>query len=419
MEYQETIPATFLTEGIDQTRGWAYTLLIENVILNHSPIAPYCSFLFQGHVLDENGNKMSKSVGNVIDAKMLLTDSAVDLVRFYFMWKSSPIEALNFSVKEMASRPHQILSTLYFLHIYFEQNSNYDRFDKHVHSLKWAIENDFLGVAEIWLLSKLQKLIDTVTNSFERCRFHDGARAIDEYVINIVSQTYVPIIRNDIWEDNVESLKRRLVIYSVLGHTLFELEKLLHPLAPFITEYLYQKCFREKESIILENWPKYDEHLVNGNVEHSFNIVKEIISLANAARTKGHLKRRWPVNEVLIGCLNPTFINTPGIGEVLKSQLNTEEYKIVNITDPTLQVEHISNLLNSKLPVVVKATLVTKNIAPRLKDKRILLVRHAFDEMDKSEILRSLHSSGSFTLKYEGGEIVTFLVRYRIIIRSI
>ena len=97
--------------------------------------------------------------------------------------------------------------------------------------MNWAIENNFLGVTEIWLLSKLQKLIDTVTNSFERCRFHDGARAIDEYVINIVSQTYVPIIRNDIWEDNVESLKRRLVIYSVLGHTLFELEKLLAPVS--------------------------------------------------------------------------------------------------------------------------------------------------------------------------------------------
>jgi len=409
LEYQKTIPAAFLTEGIDQTRGWAYTLLIENVILNHSPIAPYHSFLFQGHVLDENGNKMSKSIGNVIDAKVLLTDSAVDLVRFYFMWKSSPIEALNFSVKEMASRPHQILSTLYFLHIYFEQNSSYDRFDKHVHSLKWAIENDSLGVAEIWLLSKLQKLIDTVTNSFEHCRFHDGAKAIDEYVINIVSQTYVPIIRNDIWEDNVESLKRRLVIYSVLGHTLFVLEKLLHPLAPFITEYLYQKCFKEKESIILENWPKFDEYLVNWNVERSFNIVKEIISLANAARTKGHLKRRWPVNKVLVGCLNPNFINEQGIGEVLKSQLNTEEYKVVSITDPALPVEHISNLLESNLPIVVNATLVTKNIAPRLKDKRILLVRHAFDEMDKSEILRSLHSNGSFQLNYDGGEITLSL----------
>ncbi|MFZ0328400.1 MAG: class I tRNA ligase family protein [Nitrososphaeraceae archaeon] len=405
-EYQKTIPATFLTEGIDQTRGWAYTLLIENVILNHSAIAPYQSFLFQGHVLDENGNKMSKSLGNVIDAKRLLTDSAVDLVRYYFMWKSSPIEALSFSVSEMLTRPHQILSTLYFLHIYFEHNSSYDRFDKHIHSLKWVIKNDSLAVTEIWLLSKLQKLINVVTSSFEHCRFHDGAKAIEEFIINFISQTYVPMIRNDIWEDNVDSLNRRLVIYSVLGHSLHEIDILLHPIAPFITEYLYQNCFKEKESIIIENWPTYDQYLVNENIENSFNMVKDIISLANAARTKANLKRRWPINEVLVCCLETSFINAPGIGEVLKNQLNTEDYKIVNITDPTKTVDHISNLLNSNVPIVIKASLNTKNIASRLKDKRIISVRQAFEGVDRLEMLRSLHSSDCFPLKFEGGEIV-------------
>jgi isoleucyl-tRNA synthetase len=404
-EYQKTIPATFLTEGIDQTRGWAYTLLIENVILNHSAIAPYQSFLFQGHVLDENGNKMSKSLGNVIDAKKLLTDSAVDLVRYYFMWKSSPIEALSFSVSEMLTRPHQILSTLYFLHIYFEHNSSYDRFDRHIHSLKWAIKNNSLAVTEIWLLSKLQKLINVVTSSFEHCRFHDGAKAIEEFIINFISQTYVPMIRNDIWEDNVESLNRRLVIYSVLGHSLHEIDILLHPIAPFITEYLYQNCFKEKESIIIENWPTHDQYLVNEKIENSFNMVKDIISLANAARTKANLKRRWPVNEILVCCLETSFINAPGIGEVLKNQLNTEDYKIVNITDPTKTVGHISNLLNSKVPIVIKASLNTKNIASRLKDKRIISVRQAFEGVDRLEMLRSLQSTGCFPLKFEGGEI--------------
>jgi len=404
-EYQETIPALFLTEGIDQTRGWAYTLLIENVILSLSPVAPYRSFLFQGHVLDENGNKMSKSVGNVIDAKMLLTNNAVDLIRFYFMWKSSPIEALNFSIKEMAGRPHQILSTLYFLHIYFEQNSSYDKFNKHTHSLSWATENNFLGVAEIWLLSKLQTLKRNVTNSFERCRFHDGSKAIDDFVINIVSQTYVPMIRNDIWQDNIETLQRRYVIYSVLGHTLLELEKLLHPLAPFITEYMYQKCFKKKESILLEDWPIYDERHIDIEIERSFNIVKDIISLANAARTKGHLKRRWPVNKVLIGCTDPTFINTSGIGEVLRTQLNTEEYNIVAVSEVKQTIDHLTSLLDNKLPIVVRADLVTRNVASKLKDKRILLVKQAFDKADSTEILRSLQSAGSYSLKYNGGEI--------------
>jgi isoleucyl-tRNA synthetase len=246
----------------------------------------------------------------------------------------------------------------------------------------------------------------TVTNSFEHCRFHDGAKAIDEFVINIASQTYVPMIRNDIWQDNVETLQRRLVIYSVLGHTLLELEKLLHPLAPFITEYLYQKCFKKKESIMLESWPIYNERQVDIEIEQSFNIVKDIISLANAARTKGHLKRRWPVNEVLVGCTDPTFISTQGIGEVLKSQLNTEEYNIVRVNDFKQTIDHITSLLDNKLPVVVRADLVTKNVASRLKDKRILLVKQAFDQADRIEMLRSLQSVGNYALKYNGGEII-------------
>ena len=113
--YKEKIPAPFFTEGIDQTRGWAYTLLIENVIYNNASVSPYKSFLFQGHVLDENGNKMSKSKGNVLEAKELLEKYPVDLVRFYFMWKASPIEPLNFSTKELMSRPYQVISTLYHL----------------------------------------------------------------------------------------------------------------------------------------------------------------------------------------------------------------------------------------------------------------------------------------------------------------
>ena len=110
-EYHDLIPANFLTEGIDQTRGWAYSLLMENVILTQQAVAPFKAFLFQGHVLDEKGNKMSKSIGNVVDANNLMEENSVDLIRFYFIWKSSPIESLNFSVQEMASRPYQIMST--------------------------------------------------------------------------------------------------------------------------------------------------------------------------------------------------------------------------------------------------------------------------------------------------------------------
>ena len=200
-EYQQLIPAVFLTEGIDQTRGWAYTLLMQNIILTQTAQAPFQSFLFQGHVLDEKGNKMSKSVGNVIDAYNLLKRSSVDLIRFYFMWKSSPIESFNFSPQEMSTRPYQILSTLYYLHLYFKQNSDFDKFEQNRHNLQWLLDNKSMGLAELWLLSKLQNLISVVTTAFETCRFHDGAKAIEDFIINHISQTYVPVTRNDIWDD--------------------------------------------------------------------------------------------------------------------------------------------------------------------------------------------------------------------------
>ena len=188
-EYKKLIPAFFLTEGIDQTRGWSYSLLMQNVILNNEHISPFKSFLFQGHVLDEKGNKMSKSAGNVIEANLMLERNAVDLIRFYFIWKSSPIEALNFSLKEMSSRPYQILSTLYYLHIYLKQNSILDNFDRGVHNLNWVISNNLLETPEKWLLSVLQNLIKNVNFSFENCRFHEGTKAIEEFIINNISQT--------------------------------------------------------------------------------------------------------------------------------------------------------------------------------------------------------------------------------------
>src|ERR671925_97190 len=174
-EYQSLIPAAFLTEGIDQTRGWAYTLLIENIILTQRAVAPFISFLFQGHVLDERGNKMSKSIGNVIDAYDLLNKNPVDLIRFYFMWKSSPLESLNFSLQEISGRPYQVISTLYYLHIYYKQNSSFDKFEEQKYNLRWAVDNKLLGVAEAWILSKLQSLVEVVTAAFERCRFHEAA----------------------------------------------------------------------------------------------------------------------------------------------------------------------------------------------------------------------------------------------------
>jgi isoleucyl-tRNA synthetase len=404
VEYQNLIPAYFLTEGIDQTRGWAYTLLMENVILQQRPIAPFKSFLFQGHVLDDKGNKMSKSIGNVIDAYNLLRENSVDLVRFYFMWKSSPIESLNFSLKEMEKRPYQVMSTLYYLHSYFKQNSSFDRYEQNKHNLIWVLDNNLLTLPEIWLLSKLQRLISQVTIAFEGCRYNEGAKAIEEFIINQLSQTYIPFTRNDIWDDSPEGVNRRFAIYSILSYSLMQIDIMLHPYSPFITDYLYLRCFPclKKSTILLERWPKYEGQLVNNMIEEAFDKSKEVISLANAARMKVQLKRRWPMKEAIICSPDLTFLSVDGISNIIKNQLNVENYTLVEIHEDTELVKLLS-LLENKLPIVPKIELIRKNIAPNVKgniDKVIL----EFEKLDKRELLKALKSSGgTFRLVYEGG----------------
>src|ERR671919_571320 len=398
-EYTDLIPATFLTEGIDQTRGWAYTLLMENVIMNQSAIAPFTSFLFQGHVLDENGNKMSKSLGNIIEADALLTENPVDLIRLYFMWKSSPIESLNFSINEMKTRPYQILSTLHNLHVYFKQNSEFDRFDHRKHTLNWVIENNLLGLTEVWLLSKLQKLVVEVSEALDHCRFHEAAKAMDAFIINQLSQTYVPMTRNIIWDDSPENLDKRLAVYSVIGHVLIQLNIMLPPLSPFITEYLYVTCFNRKKSILLESWPKRDEKLIDSEVESAFDKIKEIVSLANAARNLASLKRRWPIKEVIICGQNLKSLELEGMSYVLENQLNTDRYKLVEISEGS-QLEKVANLLYTKMPISVNISLVRRNIAPRVKAD-INRVAEAFEGVDKLQLVHTLQKSEEYVLAYD------------------
>src|SRR5579885_2670926 len=402
-EYKEFIPAMFLTEGIDQTRGWAYTLLIENVIFNDAPVAPFRSFLFQGHVLDKNGNKMSKSLGNVLDATELLNKYPVDLIRLYFMWKSSPIEPINFSTDELVARPYQILSTLYHLHLYFKQNSEFDKFEKK-YTTQWAKEKLLLKEPEAWILSKLQKLISTVKELQDKCRFHESTRAIDDYIINSVSQVYIPIIREELWAEDDTQKERRYSVYATLSAILRTLDILLHPVCPFITQYLYSNIFEETKHILLDEFPKPQTSLINDKVEESFDLMKEAVSVSAAARMKGKLKRRWPLNHAII-CLEPNQRSKlESLSDLLLSQLNVEKYEIKEI-QKSEGLEQVAEFLKAGLPILPKIELDRKKVGPKAKqDMNRLLSK--FAEIEPSKILDELLASGSFTFDFGDNKIV-------------
>lgn len=401
-EYEYLIPAAFLTEGIDQTRGWAYTLLMENVIMKNEGKSPFESFLFQGHILDEKGNKMSKSLGNVLDANDLLVKNSVDAIRFYFMWKSSPIDSLNFSLSEMSSRPYQVLSTLYYLHVYLIQNSTYDKFDTKKIDINSVVKSKFFTLTEAWILSKLQSLIKTVTSALDSCRFNEGAKVLEEFIINNLSQTYVPMTRDDIWDDNMETIERRHVIYAVLGYTLSQIDIILHSYCPFITNNLYLLCFKNKDIVLLESWPNFNSKLINNKIEGAVDKSKEIISLVNAGRMKARLKRRWPVNKVVICTKDKSLLEPNELSELLRKQLNTIyiDVKIINFSN---FFEKVNSLFTENL-VTVNAKAKINKIAPRLRNdlKKAL---HAFGKIDYADLFAQLMSERNFNLKYSSGEI--------------
>jgi isoleucyl-tRNA synthetase len=402
-EYANEIPAPFFTEGIDQTRGWAYTLLIENVILNNTATPPYKAFLFQGHVLDDKGGKMSKSKGNVLDGAELLQKYPVDLIRFYFMWKASPIEPLSFSTDELMSRPYQVINTLFNLHLYFQQNSKYDNFDQ-TNTIEWAKQNDLLTPPDIWLLSKLQKLIQILTEKNESCKFHEGAKAIDEFIINNLSQIYIPITRGELWDEDEEKKNRRLSIYAVLSKVLKTLDILIHPLCPFTSEYLYQSTFNGKQSILLDKWPTYQEDLVNEEIEESFDIMKDVVSVSSAARMKGKLKRRWPLNEAQICVKKGQKNKLESLSELLQSQLNVEKVTIIE-TEKESGLEQILELKQLGLPVKGMAELERKRIGPKVKQHMGKLVS-TFNETDPDEIISSLQKENKYDFNIDG-EIIS------------
>ena len=401
-EYSKEIPAPFFTEGIDQTRGWAYTLLIENVILKNSPTPPYKSFLFQGHVLDEKGGKMSKSKGNVLDGAELLQKYPADLVRFYFISKASPIEPLSFSTDELMSRPYQVVNTLFNLHLYFKQNSQYDNFDQSS-TIQWAKQKDLLTSPDIWLLSKLQKLIREITERNQTCKFHEAAKAIDDFIINNLSQVYIPITRGELWDEDEDKRDRRLAIYAVLSKVLKTLDILIHPFCPFSSEYLYQAVFEGEQSILLDKWPQYQESLVNQGIEESFDIMKDVVSVSSAARMKGKLKRRWPLNEALICVRRDQKNKLESLSDLLRTQLNIERFNIVE-TEKESGLEQILELKQLGLPVKALVELERKRIGPKAKQHMGKLVS-TFNEVNPEEIISSLQKDKKYDFDIDGGII--------------
>ncbi|TRO45729.1 isoleucine--tRNA ligase [Candidatus Bathyarchaeota archaeon] len=300
-EFKKFVPTDFLTEGIDQTRGWANSLLLEYVILTGKPESPYRAFLFQGLTQDARGRKMSKSLGNVVEANKLLEKHSADLCRFYMMRKCSPIDFMNFDMQELNRRSYQVLSTLYHLSRFFLENSEFDSFAPS--HKPFSVNN--LTPPDKWLLSKLQSAIIAYTEKLEKCEFNVALAILEDFVIETLSRLYVPMIRKELWTDDPETLNRRMNLYSVLHYALKTITLLFNPVTPYLSEALHKRIYRKLDptlpnSINLENWPEPDAALYNGAIEEEFDMLFKATSLVYAARQQAKLKRRWPLNTLIV-----------------------------------------------------------------------------------------------------------------------
>ena len=304
-EFEKFVPTSFLTEGIDQTRGWANSLLLEYIILTGKPVAPYKAFLFQGLTQDAKGRKMSKSLGNVVETNKLLEKNSADLCRFYMMRKCSPVDFMSFDMQELTRRPYQVLSTLYHLSRFFMQNATFDEFDPKKYSLKWAFEAGKLQAADLWLLSKLQEKIGEYTTKLEACEFNVAVAVLEDFVIETLSRLYVPMIRKELWTDEPETFERRQTIYALLHHTLKTVTLLFNPITPYLSEALYQKVYKQleadlPESVNFASWPVANKEMCNKTLEEEFDILLKVVSISYAARQQGKLKRRWPLAKTIV-----------------------------------------------------------------------------------------------------------------------
>ena len=273
---------------------------------------------------------------------------------------------------------------------------NKDNNDKNIKQIKYELEKIESSFLYSWWFMELEER--------RICRFHESAKTIEDFLINSLSQIYIPITKSELWAEDETKKDRRFTIYAILAQTLKTIDILIHPLSPFTSEYLYTANFANKQNILLENWPTEDDNLINAKIEESFDLLKEIVSISSAARMKGKLKRRWPLENALICVGKGQKEILESLSELLKTQINVESFQISEIEN-TDGLKQFVELQKIGFPVVPKIELERKTIGPKAKQYMGKLVE-MFSEISQDKIVTELEQKGTFTFKIDQNQIV-------------
>ena len=377
--FEDNFPANFISEAVDQTRGWFYSLMAISTLLFNK--APYKNVVVLGHVQDENGQKMSKSKGNAVDPFEALEEHGADAIRWYFYTNSAPWLPNRFHAKAVTEGQRKFMGTLWNTYAFYTLYAEIDQFDPTKH----ALEYDKLSVMDKWLLSKMNTMVKSVDDNLGNYRIPEAARALQEFVDDM-SNWYVRRCRDRFWAKGMEQDK--VNAYMTLYTALVTVCKAAAPMIPFMTEEIYQNIVRSvdpsvKESIHLCDFPVYNAEQVDEKLEADMDLVLKIVVLGRACRNSAAIKNRQPIGQMYV----KADATLPDYDEAII----LDELNVKNITF----TDDVSNF-------------TTYNFKPQLKTvgpkygKLVGGIRNYLAGVDGNEAKAELDSKGALTFEVDG-----------------
>ena len=381
-KFEAQFPADFISEAVDQTRGWFYSLLaISTLIFNK---APYKNVIVMGHVQDEDGQKMSKSKGNAVDPMDALNKFGADAIRWYFYVNSAPWLPNRFHDKAVEEGQRKFLGTLWNTYAFYVLYADIDNFDP----TKYSLDYDKLSVMDKWLLSKLNTLVKTVDEYLSNYKITETARALQSFTDDM-SNWYVRRCRERFWAKGMEQDK--INAYMTLYTALITLSKLAAPMIPFMTEEIYQNLVRSvdknaPESIHLTDFPAVNEEFIDKELEVSMDEVLDIVVLGRAARNSANIKNRQPIGNMYVKAEN---VLDPFYVEIIEDELNVKSVEFKDDVE-----EFVSYIFKPQL----------KTVGPKY-GKLLGKIKEALSSLDGHAAMNSLNETGSLEFDFDGEKV--------------
>ncbi|MDD6734321.1 MAG: isoleucine--tRNA ligase [Lachnospiraceae bacterium] len=381
-KFEAQFPAQFISEAVDQTRGWFYSLLAESTLLFNK--APYENVIVLGHVQDENGQKMSKSKGNAVDPFDALETYGADAIRWYFYINSAPWLPNRFHGKAVQEGQRKFMGTLWNTYAFFVLYANIDNFD----ATKYTLDYSKLSVMDKWLLSKMNTVVKEVDDDLNNYRIPEAARALQDFV-DEMSNWYVRRGRERFWAKGLEQDK--INAYMTLYTALVTVSKIAAPMIPFMTEQIYRNLVcsidpSAPESVHLCDFPVADESMIDAKLEADMDAVLKTVVLGRACRNTANIKNRQPIATMFV---KADFSLDTFYQEIIEDELNVKK---VVFTDEVR--EFTTYTFKPQL----------RTVGPKY-GKQLGGIQKYLSEVDGNDAMDELKRNGALTFDVNGAEV--------------